>query len=63
MNKKWHEANPMPANATRDQRIGWHAAHLQACQCRPVPARLHEDVQRHLADHPKAGRKSDSPSG
>jgi hypothetical protein len=58
VNKAWHEANPMPSKATRDERIGWHAAHMQACQCRPVPASLREDVQRYLAERPNAGRKS-----
>lgn len=43
MNKKWHAANPMPPNATRDDRIRWHVAHAQACQCRRVPASLRKE--------------------
>jgi len=58
MNKKWHEANRMPSNATRAERISWHAAHVQACQCRPVPASLREDVQRCLAEDPNTRRES-----
>ena len=49
MNKEWHNANPMPPKATRDERINWHAAHSKACQCRPIPASLREEVQRYLA--------------
>ncbi len=36
-NKSWHEQNPMPKNATLQQRIAWHLAHAKACGCRPVP--------------------------
>jgi hypothetical protein len=48
MNKEWHNANPMPPNATRDERISWHTAHTKACQCRPIPASLREEVQHYL---------------
>jgi hypothetical protein len=44
MNKAWHAAHPMPPKATREQRVRWHAAHLRACACRPVPESLQEDV-------------------
>jgi hypothetical protein len=57
MNKAWHEANPLPSNATRDERIVWHAAHVQACRCRPVPTSLREDVRRYLEEHPNARRE------
>ena len=36
-NKFWHEQNPMPKNATLQQRIAWHLSHTQACGCRPIP--------------------------
>jgi hypothetical protein len=45
MNKEWHAAHVMPPNATRDQRIAWHAKHAAACGCRPVPADLLADVE------------------
>jgi hypothetical protein len=56
-NRAWHEANRMPERATRAQRIKWHAAHAQACQCRPVPASLRADVEHHLAARPGAKGK------
>ena len=38
LNAKWHDAHPMPPNATMPQRIAWHVAHQKACSCRPIPA-------------------------
>lgn len=37
---EWHTNNPMPKNATLDQRIVWHTEHRAACACRPIPAKL-----------------------
>jgi hypothetical protein len=56
MNKAWHEANPMPPKATREQRVRWHAEHARACACRPVPDGVREDVQRFMASA-KGGRR------
>ena len=39
-NREWHEQNRMPRNPTTEQRLAWHLAHAQACQCRPIPASL-----------------------
>lgn len=36
INAAWHKANRMPRNATLDQRIAWHEAHLKNCACRPA---------------------------
>jgi hypothetical protein len=46
MNRKWHEAHPMPANASREQRIRWHRAHARHCGCRPIPESLRADVRK-----------------
>ena len=46
MNQAWHAENRMPKNATREQRIDWHASHAAACACREVPEPLREDVER-----------------
>ena len=40
INKAWHEAHRMPANAKLDQRIAWHLEHREMCGCRPVPASI-----------------------
>jgi hypothetical protein len=45
MNKEWHATHAMPPNPTRDQRIAWHAEHAKACDCRPVPRDLLDDVE------------------
>lgn len=37
VNRPWHEAHPMPAKPSRDERVAWHRAHALACACRPVP--------------------------
>ncbi len=44
MNKAWHRAHPMPARATRAQRLAWHEAHAKACGCRPIPAGLQRQL-------------------
>jgi hypothetical protein len=48
MNKEWHRSHPMPAKATREQRIAWHAAHAVACACRDVPVSIRPDVAKLL---------------
>jgi len=45
MNKGWHAAHVMPPNATREQRIAWHAEHAAECGCRPVPPSLQAEVK------------------
>jgi hypothetical protein len=37
LNKEWHLAHGMPANATWQQRIAWHIEHQKNCSCRPIP--------------------------
>lgn len=44
MNKAWHRAHPMPARATRAQRLAWHEAHARTCGCRPIPASLQRQL-------------------
>jgi hypothetical protein len=34
INKDWHLANKMPRNASFEQRVEWHKAHLIHCSCR-----------------------------
>ncbi|MDA4127421.1 MAG: hypothetical protein OK452_09535 [Thaumarchaeota archaeon] len=43
-NKESHDANVMPKNPTRAERVQWHSEHELACGCRPVPASLMLDV-------------------
>jgi hypothetical protein len=46
INREWHLANKMPKNATFEQRIEWHKAHLEHCACRTD---LPPDVARAIA--------------
>jgi hypothetical protein len=44
-NATWHQANPMPANPTFEQRVAWHREHSLACGCRKPP----DDIAARLA--------------
>jgi hypothetical protein len=46
INKAWHEANRMPKNPSLDQRVAWHIGHTKHCQCRPLDAKMLEEIQR-----------------
>jgi len=45
LNREWHLAHPMPRKATAQQRYEWHLEHEKACGCRPMPAKLREQMQ------------------
>lgn len=53
LNEEWHLAHPMPPKATLDQRIAWHLEHEQHCACRPMPAKLREELARHGEGEPR----------
>jgi hypothetical protein len=71
INASWHRANPMPKNATLDERVVWHLAHARACGCRAIPATVRRELTRRglaalaaptrtrprLPPVPRAGRK------
>jgi hypothetical protein len=46
MNRQWHKANAMPANATMDERIAWHLAHAVHCGCREIPKGIRSELER-----------------
>jgi hypothetical protein len=49
LNKEWHQAHPMPAKATIDQRIAWHLEHAKHCSCRKIEGKLLEEMKkRHI---------------
>jgi hypothetical protein len=45
VNREWHEQHRMPKNATLQQRMDWHLAHSASCSCRPMPAKLREQLE------------------
>lgn len=44
INKEWHLKNKMPKNATFEERVKWHLAHIKNCTCRPIPEKLLEKM-------------------
>ena len=52
LNKEWHLAHPMPKNPTIEQKIEWHMAHLQNCQCRDIPEKLKEEMKKRNVEIP-----------
>jgi hypothetical protein len=52
LNAAWHDAHPMPKNATLDQRVSWHVAHAKACGCRAIPATVAAELKRRGAPPP-----------
>jgi hypothetical protein len=47
LNAAWHKAHKMPKNATIEQRIEWHLAHLKNCQCRTdIPEKLKLEMEK-----------------
>jgi hypothetical protein len=54
INKEWHEANRMPKNPTRQQRLDWHIEHSRSCSCRTPSARLQAEMDAWLAERERA---------
>ena len=46
LNKPWHLAHVMPKNATLEQRVEWHRAHAQACDCREMPPSIAAEIKK-----------------
>jgi len=46
INVKWHLENKMPKNPTLDQRIKWHLAHSNNCNCRPLGGKILEEIKK-----------------
>jgi hypothetical protein len=45
INAAWHKRHVMPRNPTVAQRMAWHRAHQEHCRCRPLPAKLLEQMR------------------
>jgi hypothetical protein len=48
-NAAWHAEHRMPAGPTLEERISWHIEHSMQCGCRPIPAKLQEEIRRRRA--------------
>ena len=56
LNSIWHMRHRLPPDATLEQRIAWHEAHVHNCACRPMPISLVEAARRLRARGPGARR-------
>ena len=46
LNRQWHEQHQLGNRASLDERVRWHLEHAKVCGCRPIPARLLEEIER-----------------
>ncbi len=46
LNKEWHLKNKMPEKPTFEERVKWHLEHVKHCACRPIPAKLAEEMKK-----------------
>jgi hypothetical protein len=47
LNKQWHLAHPMPANASLKQRTAWHIGHAKHCGCRDIPDKIKQEIKKY----------------
>lgn len=46
LNREWHLSHKMPKNPTMEQRLEWHVEHAKNCQCRPITAKVAEEMKK-----------------
>ncbi|MFA6467047.1 MAG: hypothetical protein WCV71_04265 [Patescibacteria group bacterium] len=46
LNATWHLKHKMPKNPSLDQKVDWHLAHAKNCQCRPLGAKILEEIKK-----------------
>jgi histidinol phosphatase-like enzyme len=47
INADWHKNNRMPKNPTPEEKILWHIAHGQNCNCRAPSPKLLEEIKNY----------------
>ena len=52
INKEWHLANKMPKNASFEQKVEWHKAHLKHCACRSAPPEIKKAIEAEAKSPP-----------
>jgi len=45
LNREWHLAHKLPRNASREQRLMWHAEHAANCACREMPPDIRKELE------------------
>jgi hypothetical protein len=48
INKEWHLKNVMPKDPSLQERIAWHLAHKENCNCRPIPDALISEIRKSI---------------
>jgi hypothetical protein len=49
MNAAWHTIHKMPKNATLNERINWHLAHLKNCSCRTeMQSKVADEIKKYI---------------
>jgi hypothetical protein len=46
INAAWHAEHKMPKNPSFEERVAWHLAHQKNCSCRPISAKLAEEMKQ-----------------
>jgi hypothetical protein len=46
LNRQWHGQHQLSSRASLDERVRWHLEHAKVCGCRPIPARVLEEIDR-----------------
>lgn len=46
INREWHLKNRVPAKATLNQKIQWHADHARVCACRNIPEKIRLEMAK-----------------
>jgi hypothetical protein len=50
INIAWHAIHKLPDDATLNERINWHVAHLKKCSCRTtkMQSNIAEEIQKYI---------------
>ena len=46
LNRQWHGQHQLGNRTSLDERVRWHFEHVKVCSCRPIPARVLEEIER-----------------
>jgi hypothetical protein len=49
LNADWHRQHHMPKNATAEQRLKWHLAHAEHCDCRAFTPEMRAKLEGEIA--------------
>lgn len=50
INKEWHQVHVLGPHASLDDRVKWHAEHVQVCDCHDMPESIKNEIARRAAE-------------